>query len=137
VEEGGSGDKSYTSSALAKLIEKTFPENPKTMLAIAQSESGLDKDCLSNSDKTKDGYVYSIGLFQLNLTQHEIAGLDCPKAFKGKNNDAVVINKNLYDQCAEAAKDVNNNLTEARKVYESQGLAGWSAYLSGAYLAKI
>lgn len=112
------------------MIERTFPEDKKMAIKVFKLESGLDPNTPSNCDITKDGYVYSWGLVQINLTQHIIDGVDCTKAFSGKNNQATVVDKYLYSKCVKLAQDPEKSLELARKIYDKRKWNAWGAYLS-------
>ncbi len=77
--------------------------------------------------------MYSFGIFQINLTQHELNGIDCTKAFQGKNNAATVIDKALYAKCAEMAKNPQINIQEAHDIFEKHGWSSWGAYNNNSY----
>ena len=116
------------------MITRAFPEEPRTAIAIAQAESGLNPQKESDSDRMADGRTFSVGLFQINLTVSDIAGLKCPDAFVGKNYDAKVKNEALYRSCVNAAKDTKTNIERARAKYESKtGWNHWSVFTSGVY----
>jgi hypothetical protein len=74
--------------------------------------SGVDK--MSNDPQHRS---FSFGLFQINLTQHQVGGLNCPSAFSGKNFSATVVNESLYAQCVAAAKDPNQNIAVAAQMW--------------------
>jgi hypothetical protein len=78
---------------------------------------------LSGTDKTKDGKSFSVGLFQINLTVHDL-GMGCTSAFSGKNYSATVVNQSLYDQCVAKAQDPSFNTSYACKLYASRGNFG-------------
>ena len=93
-----------SSSQLALLIKKTFPEDPETMLAIAKSESGQNLD--PNATNINKNGSKDCGLFQIN----SVHGYDC-----------------------EWLKNPANNMKAAREVYEKQGLTAWVSYNTGNY----
>lgn len=67
------------------------------------------------------------GLYQINLTVHPVAGLDCPKAFSGEwvcSRQCKVINPDLYNKCAAAAKDPKNNIDAACVISQKSLSAG-------------
>jgi len=78
---------------------------------------------MSRTDITKDGKSFSVGLFQLNLTQHDL-GMGCTSAFSGKNYNATVVNQSLYDQCVAKAQDPNFNTAYACQLYNNRGNFG-------------
>ncbi len=94
---------------------------------ICTAESGGVTDKASATDKMSyDGRVFSWGLFQINLTVHSMAGLNCPSAFSGTDYGARVINESLYAQCVAAAEIASNNIAEAVATYNSSW--NWSAW---------
>lgn len=115
------------------LIQAYF-EDDRTALAVATAESGLNPDQPSTTDITDNGVVYSWGIFQINLTKNPIGSLDCPSAFKGSNNNAVIVNETLYNECVDLAKNPEINIATARKIYDQGGWSRWGAYLNGSYL---
>jgi hypothetical protein len=67
-----------SSSQISLLIEKAFPEDPETMLAIAKAESRLNPNATNiNKNGSKD-----CGLFQIN----SVHGYDCEWLKDPKNN---------------------------------------------------
>lgn len=60
------------------------------------------------------------GLFQINLTVHQVGGLNCPAAFGNKewtcSKTCTVTDKNLYNKCVEAAKNATYNTNAACKI---------------------
>ena len=89
--------------------------------AIANAESGGNPFSKSGVDKCKGGQPFSIGLFQINLTQHKLGNLDCPSAFSGKNSNCTVANPKLYQDCVKAASDTNININKACEIYRQAG----------------
>lgn len=125
----------HADSTLHDLITKVFPEDSTIALAIARSESGLNPRQESTTDKMADGRPFSIGLMQINLTVSSVGGVDCTKAFSGRNYHAVVVDEDLYERCVDLAKDPEHNLVAARHKYDGrkQTWLAWGAYTNGAY----
>lgn len=69
---------------------------------------------------------FSFGLFQINITYHNVAGLPCPTAFNGHNYTARVINESLYARCVAAAQTAEANIAEALATYRRTGWREWS-----------
>lgn len=101
---------------------------------VASSESNGKPDipvgtnsCPGNkTSRCTGGEAPAWGLFQINISVHEVAGLKCPKAFADSRGWAcsrgcTVINKPLYNQCAAAAIIASNNIAAACKIYEDAG----------------
>ncbi len=108
----------------------------------------------SGSDKLADGRSYSVGLWQINLTVHQVRDpntgqmLDCPAAFTGNRRGCgrgtvvpsgpnvghcsfSVRDINLYNRCVAAAKNPTSNTEAACKIYNQTGHSfqpwGWTA----------
>lgn len=93
--------------------------------AICSQESGGGNTAAgSHSDRMANDpgrRSFSWGLFQINLTVHQIGGLDCPKAFRGRNYGAVVVDEALYAQCVALAKDPSVNTAKACSLWQNAG----------------
>jgi len=132
----GSGTCSWTDSGPAgvtNLSQTCFGQNAQAASAIAVAESGNDATKGSRVDIcTGDGSVASWGLFQINITNHKIGGLDCPSVFThqytGSNKDCAVKPgmQSLYQQCVAAAQDPALNI-QAACVISSNG-TNWNAW---------
>jgi hypothetical protein len=77
------------------------------------------------------GEVPVYGVFQINLMAHSVGGLNCPAAFaplpKGKSFCSVrceVTNKNLYNQCYAAVKNLKTEFDTACGIYEKNIKSG-------------
>ncbi|EKE20275.1 MAG: hypothetical protein ACD_8C00029G0020, partial [uncultured bacterium] len=78
----------------------------------------------------------SIGLFQVNISAHDI-GLGCTKAFNTAYTSTIakdktkcwVVNRSLYDSCVTAAKNATTNISAAKSIYSGAGnsWAQWGA----------
>jgi hypothetical protein len=79
----------------------------------------------SVGDKCRDGNVFSWGLFQINLTVHDI-GLGCTKAFTAKNYACTVKDRELFNRCVAKAKDPVFNIQYAAQL--SQGGSNWTQW---------
>jgi hypothetical protein len=84
----------------------------------------------SSSDLCADGKPASWGLFQINITQHNINGLPCPTAFSGgaytfDNHNCRVksdaASQSLYTNCTIAAKVAAYNIAAAKSIYNQDG----------------
>jgi hypothetical protein len=113
-------------------------ENFKASI-ICTAESGGDPASESRTDvvssnKGKD--VFSVGLFQINLTVHKLEGcgpngttLVCKDAFNGsakfnpstKSYYGFVTDRALYEQCVRAAKNPTCNMRNAKRIYQEAG----------------
>jgi len=126
---------------IAELVREYFPEEPNTAVATFYGESHLDPTLGSYVDRTRDGHAFSWGIAQINLTVHELEGVDCKKAFRGQNNNATVIDRPLFDKCVKLAQDPGINLKKAREIYEGRealgidGFTAWGVYNTQKYVA--
>ena len=101
---------------VANLSGTCFGSNALAAAKVCGYESGGSFDSASKSDKGAEGKIFSFGLFQINLTQHSLGGLDCQAAFSGKNFASRVINPSLYEQCKTAAFTPATNINYACKI---------------------
>lgn len=85
-------------------------------------------------DKTTEGRPVSIGLFQINLTQHDIGGKKCTKAFDskftGSHRNVKVINEELYKDCVAIAMNPSRNIEYAADLYKRSGNS-WRQWSTG------
>jgi hypothetical protein len=95
----------------------TFGSAANQASIICNYESQGNQMKASGSDKCQDGKSFSWGLFQVNLTVHQIGGLNCPGAFSAKNYACTVVNESLYQQCVRAAQDPTANINFAKGLY--------------------
>jgi hypothetical protein len=137
-EDGDLAKNQDSGDGLAILIAEAFPENPEIMIAIAKAESGMNPQAQSTTDRMADGRAFSHGLFQINLTVSEIAGVKCHEAFHGKNYKAKVINEELFTKCIVLAHNAKYSIGTAREKYDERGnFTAWGAYTSGSYLRHL
>lgn len=67
----------------------------------------------------------SVGLFQINLSVHKMAGLPCKDAFNMEYTSAsvgsqcYVTDRSLYDRCVAAAKIPANNIAAMLEIYQA------------------
>ncbi len=68
------------------------------------------------------------GLYQINITAHQVGGLNCPAAFGNRawtcSTSCTVTNTSLYNQCVTAAKNAANNINVACTLYARNIAAG-------------
>lgn len=87
---------------------------------ICSAESG--NGTLLEGDRTTSGKPVSFGLFQINITAHPVAGLQCPKAFDrlftGSNKNVKILDADLYQKCRTAALNSSNNAAVAAKIFK-------------------
>lgn len=123
----------------AEIFEAFQGEDRITAAAIAYAESHLNPKKPSESDLMADGRPFSVGLFQINMTWHTLAGTDCSKAFKGKDYAAVVIDETLYAKCVELAQDPLISIDTAKGIYQRSGNSfyQWSTFAKGHHVQFI
>ncbi len=121
-------------------LQKTcFGDRAETASKICMVESRFGTvDVESGSDKLNSGKgpSYSVGLWQINLTAHEVAGLPCPTAFTARCGAKGTLiaghpgwctssikpgKEGLYNQCVAAAKIHKNNTEVACRLYKETG----------------
>ncbi len=125
-------------------LSQTFGGQAAVMSCIAQRESSCIAGRQSTVDRTSvGGDAFSIGLYQVNLTVHNLnepgctalnggQPLNCISAFQGRNRGAVVVDRGLYDRCVSAAANVSCNTAVAQSLLRTQqGLGHWSTYNDG------
>ena len=92
---------------------------------ICQGESGGNANKPGDPIRdAKGNLVYrSIGLFQINLSVHSIAGLSCPDAFEGPNRPLkdTASARQLYVKCVQAAENEKTNITKACEIRSARG----------------
>lgn len=132
--------------SVATLQKTCFANRAQEASRICNLESaGGNPRVKSGSDRLNGGSgpSYSVGLWQINLTVHKVAGLDCPSAFTmtcGSGNGSLIGPskpgacrsqikpgmERLYEQCVAAAQIAENNTTVACKLYGSGSFQPWS-----------
>lgn len=113
----------------------------KKLALICLYESGDNPSLNSWIDKCKDGYSFSIGLFQINMAVRNFQtpnGSYCYKDaifdFDDQNNvySCRVKNINEYSRCVQALQDPNFNTQIALSLVNSYaGLNHWSVWTGG------
>jgi hypothetical protein len=107
-----------------------------TASKVCDGESKGNAGLPSTVDKLGDGTPYSFGLFQINITAHQINGLNCPNAFSkksctvsscGPGTGVRVTNPALYNQCKAAATNPQINIRTAHRIYTQAG-SRWSPW---------
>lgn len=100
---------------------------------ICSAESAGDPASESKTDiLIASGLPFSIGLFQINMTQHNLTGpacralnggnpLNCISAFSGKNYTATIVDMPLYEQCRAALKNPDCNAETAAGIVTTDG----------------
>jgi len=112
-----------------------FGTYAERMSAICNVESiGGQVGIKSGSDVCKDGNSFSWGLFQINLTNNDLGGLDCMyrhkpgvRAFTAENYACNVDNQDMYNACVAQAKIPAVNIAEAVRQFNQGGFNRWSA----------
>ncbi len=122
-------------------LRGTWGAAAETMSCIIRGESACMPGALSSTDRLRaSGDSFSVGLYQVNLTVHNLnqpactrlnggRNLDCTSAFRGRNYDAVILNRDLYVQCVRAAQNIDCNTAVAQDLLRTrQGFNHWGAY---------
>ena len=117
-------------ASVVSLQSTCFGQNAQQASSIAGAESGGQTTRLSVTDKCADGNSVSVGLFQINLTNHPINGLNCPNAFTSQftasNKTCIVKDQALYQSCVTAAQNPDYNIAEACVI--SKNGASWTQW---------
>jgi hypothetical protein len=114
---------------------------------IPSYESKTDRLGCSATDPNhcdQSNPVFSVGLFQVNMTQHDLTSdactahnggqpLKCTSAFNGKNYTATIADQTLYNACVQALKDQSCNVQTAQQIYSTTkntngSLGSWSQW---------
>lgn len=125
-----------------RLADAGFGNHATEASAICNGESiGGQVGIPSGSDKCADGHSVSWGLFQINITAHNIGGLGCPASSPFKktspftsmytHNDhsctvRTVAGGPTFEQCRDAAINPDLNIQEAIKI--SGGGTHWGQW---------
>lgn len=115
-------------------MQSTWGDKASTMSCIAQHESSCNPGLPSGTDRMKSsGESFSWGLYQINLTANPMmcpdgTKLNCPSAFNGKNYNATVADRDLYNKCIAAAQNVQCNTYTAKYLANNtpNGIGNWS-----------
>ncbi len=99
--------------AEANLQSTCLGSSARQASSICNKESGGGSGALSGTDRCQTGESFSVGLFQINLTVHNVGGLNCPSAFSAQNKSCAVTNQALYNRCVQAAQDPATNISAA------------------------
>ncbi len=132
-----------------------FGANATTMSSICHLESGGNPSIEAGTDRLwSSDRGFSYGLFQVNLTQHDITCngrvTDCTAAFNPPSNPDerrhaswcptsnyycaragagfgyTIKNEALYNQCVALAKNPTCNLENAQNIYNGEGMSAWA-----------
>jgi hypothetical protein len=107
--------------------ENCFGDKIEKASGVIHVESNGNRAALSGTDRCMPGpQSASVGLFQINLTWHDIGNVKCGSAafqghFNTSPNDCRIIDQAKYDQCVAAASDPTNNIIEACKIFKQGG----------------
>lgn len=118
--------------SLSQKILKEF-NGDKVALAVAKAESGMNPKAESTTDIMADGRPFSVGLYQINLTQHELEGKKCYAAFDGRNKNARVINEELYEKCIDLASNPKIAIKKAKEIHSGSGWYAWGVFTNKSY----
>jgi len=124
---GGSCTPMTSGNCSVQNLTAAFGSNASKASGICNAESGGKSTSESGTDRCRGNGTndsVSIGLFQINISAHRVAGIDCPKAFNrtytasiAKNQTKCwVVNRPLYNQCVQAAKNPQNNIAIAKQI---------------------
>lgn len=99
----------YTAKQVQDLLRQVgFPEDKIVLMtAICKQESGFRTDAVNDGSSTKS-VEYSVGLFQINTRVHK-------------------------KYTVEQLKNPIINVSEALRIFKTQGLRAWGGYTDGGY----
>ena len=114
-------------------LGNTWGNNAGAFSCIATGESSCNPALGSGTDKTSDNYAFSYGLYQVNMSAHDLQcsnydsgqTVNCTSAFSGKNYNAKVIDSGLYNKCKNMLQNVQCNTEMAQKIFQKQGFSAW------------
>lgn len=147
---GGGGCTVQTDGACSvDALTPVFGDAASQASQICSAESASDPNNESRVDRiVPTGESFSIGLFQINMTVHDLTApackalnggnpLDCsqadtavigppltPPAFTGRNYSARITNSALYAACVAALKNPACNIQTAKQIYIAGGEDG-------------
>lgn len=121
--------------SIASLQQTCFANVADQAAQICNAESGNNPQSESRTDRTADGYAYSVGLFQINLTNsftQRVNGQKCDDAFTEPCQGSAVVQSGpntgscrarikdmrLYQSCVSAAKNASTNIAVACTLYD-------------------
>ena len=121
--------------SVASLQNTCFRSVANQAAQICSKESSNNPTKRSQTDRTVDGYAYSVGLFQINLTNSfspNVNGRSCSDAFTGPCQGSAVVQSGpnigrcnvrvrdvgLYNACVQAATRVATNISVACSLYD-------------------
>jgi hypothetical protein len=115
-------------------LKRYFGANAEKASMICNAESGGVKTNESKSDRCqRTQEPFSIGLFQINLTVHDLGGLNCAYTHSDSpftaRNYACTVKPSKFDTyagCVSAAKNADTNIAYAARI--SNGGANWSQW---------
>tara|TARA_B100000745_G_scaffold74148_2_gene44704 strand:+ start:2067 stop:2999 length:933 start_codon:yes stop_codon:yes gene_type:complete len=131
---GGSSDTSFLRNqglCSTAFLSPYFGSQANEAACIVAKESACGASPLSRTDTDRNGYPFSVGIFQINMTVHNVIGcagkgavvnnLNCPAAYSGKNYSARIVNKNLYEQCRNALLNPQCSAINAVRIKNARG----------------
>jgi hypothetical protein len=127
---------------IVQKIAETFPEEKKTMLAIAIAESGLKTTAVnyncrykvggSTYDKLTDTYI------DLKMTsKSQKGGYISTWCRKGDNAKAWSKDGSIFQINGIQTDSVDENIRLAKQKYDTQGKKAWVAYKTGSYTKHL
>ncbi|OGC80804.1 hypothetical protein A2943_02935 [Candidatus Adlerbacteria bacterium RIFCSPLOWO2_01_FULL_51_16] len=117
----------------ADTLSSAWGDQSYAFSCIASRESSCNASLGSRVDRTSDGYSFSYGLYQVNMSVRSIQcsnfnegqPVNCANAFQGKNYNARVVNVELYNTCRTMLQNVQCNTEMAQRIYEKEGYGAW------------
>ncbi|MEK7598136.1 MAG: hypothetical protein AAB487_00160 [Patescibacteria group bacterium] len=123
AQSGACAPANFAGTCLASSANKASVICQKESSGIASIASGVDK-CVPGGESV------SYGLFQINLTANNVAGLNCTGSvgplYTAQNHTCSVTNPTVFNQCVAAARDPTTNIQAACSI--SNGGTSWSRW---------
>jgi len=123
AQSGACAPANFADTCLASSANKASVICQKESSGIASIASGVDK-CVPGGESV------SYGLFQINLTANNVAGLSCTGSvgplYTAQNHNCTVTNRTVFNQCVATARDPATNIQAACSI--SNGGTNWNPW---------
>jgi len=110
------------------------PSEVATAACVCHHESHGQSSIASGVDKClPGGESVSYGLFQINISAHNLDGYNCIAAvsggpYTGSDHTCTITNESVWNRCIAAAQNPTTNITYAAQLQAQRGWGQWGAY---------